>query len=135
MAEDKKPEKSAGQADADDPGAPIAKDAIDPDLVKLARKRTKIGIVTCVGVIFLAVFFILKLNPDRRFGGAGESPAAATPSDIAAGKTTTEQLVSVQGELVMSHAIRVGAEKKSLGLRVAPLRGTGEKVWIVLDGD
>jgi hypothetical protein len=131
MAEDKKPETSTGR----ELGAPIPKDEIDPALIVLARKRTKIGIVTCIGVIFLAAFFILKLNPDRRFGGAGESPAAATPGDIAAGKTTTEQLVSVQGELVMSHAIRVGAEKKSLGLRVAPLRGTGEKVWIVLDGD
>lgn len=130
MAEDKKPAPTGR-----DPGAPIPKDAIDPELVKLARKRMHIGMVTCAGVIFLALFFIIKLNPDRRFAGAGSTPATATPADVAAGKVATDQLVTVQGELVMAHAIRAGAEKKSLGLRVAPVRGTSEKLWIVLDGD
>jgi hypothetical protein len=135
MAEDKKPETRASGGADQEPGAPVPKDAIDPELIRLARKRTKIGIVTCAGVIFLAAFFLLKLNPDRRFGGAGESPVTATPADIAAGKIDTEQLVTVHGELVMAHAIRVGAETKSLGLRVVPVRGTSEKLWIVLDGD
>ncbi|HTL38325.1 MAG TPA: hypothetical protein VL326_34580 [Kofleriaceae bacterium] len=122
-------------AEEKDPGAPIPKDAIDPELIKLARKQTHIGVVTCAGVIFLALFFIIKLNADRRFGGASDTPASATPADIADGKVTNDQLVSVQGELMMAHAVRVGAEKKSLGLRVVPLRGTAEKVWVVLDGD
>lgn len=137
MAEDKKPETTgAGGVAADkDPGAPIPKDAIDPELIRLARKKTPIGIVTCAGVIFLCVFFIYLLNADRRFGGAGDAPASATPADVAAGKVSTDQLVTVQGELMMAHSIRVGAEKKSLGLRVTPLRGTAETVWVVLDGD
>ncbi|HUS32728.1 MAG TPA: hypothetical protein VMZ53_29710 [Kofleriaceae bacterium] len=122
-------------AEEKDPGAPVPKDAIDPELIKLARKRTKFGIITCAGIIFLALYFIVKLSSDRRFSGDDESPATATPADIAAGKVEDEQLVMVQGEVVMAHAIRVGAEKKSLGLRVAPLRGTNEKVWVVLDGD
>ena len=134
MAEDKKPETSAGPADKD-PGAPFPKNTIDPELVKLARKRTHIGMITAAGVVFLALFFVVKLSSDRRFGGADESPQAATPAEVAAAKVATEQLVTVQGELMMSQAIRVGAEKKSLGLRVVPLYGTGQKVWVVLDGD
>jgi hypothetical protein len=47
-------------------GAPVAKDAIDPDLVKLQRARPKIGVITAAGVVFLAVLSLLKLNPSRR---------------------------------------------------------------------
>ena len=135
MAEDKKPETSAGGTADKDPGAPVPKDAIDPELIKLARKRTKLGMVTCAGVVFLSLYFIVKLNSDRKFGGSGDVPAQATPADIAAGKVAMDQLVSVQGDLMMAHSIRAANEKKSLGLRVVPIHGSDEKLWVVLDGD
>jgi hypothetical protein len=118
-----------------DPGAPVAKDAIDPDLVKLPRTKAKIGVVTAAGVMFLAAFFAVKLNADRRFAGNAESPQTVTVADITAGKVDKDKLVAVQGELVMAHAIRAAHDKKGLGLRVVPVRGSGEAVWVVLDGD
>lgn len=107
----------------------------DEDLIKLSRSRPKIGVLTAAGVLFLAIFFLLKLNPDRRFAGHGDTPAKVGIADLAAGKVDSDAFVGVPGEPLMAHAIRVGPEKKSLGLRVVPLRGSGERVWIVLSGD
>lgn len=116
-------------------GAPVPKDYQDPALIKLRRSRPKIGIVTAAGVVFLSVFFLLKLNPDRRFAGADGPAKTASVGDIVAGKVSEDALVAVTGEPLMAHAIRTGTQKNSLGLRVVPLRGSNEKVWVVLPGD
>ena len=55
-------------------GAPIAKDAIDPELIRLSRKRPQVGLITAAGLVFLCAFFLLKLSPDRRFAGATTAP-------------------------------------------------------------
>lgn len=117
-----------------DPGAPVAKDAIDPDLVKLPRTRAKIGMVTAAGVMFLAAFFAYKLNADRRFAGNGE-PTTVSVADITANKIDRDTLVAVKAEPMMAQAVRASNAKNSLGLRVAPVRGSSEQLWLVLDGD
>lgn len=118
-----------------DPGAPVAKDAIDPDLVKLPRTRAKIGMVTAAGVMFLALFFAWKLNADRRFAGNGDTPTDVSVADITANKIDQDKLVAVKAEPMMAHAVRASNAKNSLGLRVVPVRGSGEQLWLVLDGD
>lgn len=128
MAEEAKPV-------ADESGAPIARDAIDPDLVRLRRSRPKIGIVTAAGIVFLSVFFLVKLTPDRRFAGADGSAVAVTVAEIAKGNVGEDQLVSVQAEPVMAHAVRAAAAKTGVGMRVVPARGSSEKLWLVLSGD
>ncbi len=115
-------------------GAPIAKDAIDPDLVKLKRKRPKVGIVTAAGLVFLCVFFIVRLWPDRAFGGSG-APTKTTAAEVLAGKSNLNDHVSVSAEPLVSHAIRTTISKGSVGLRLVPARGTNEKVWLVVNGD
>jgi hypothetical protein len=121
--------------DASD-GAPIAKDAIDPELVKLSRPRPKIGVITAAGLVFLCGFFLIRLQPDRRFAGSGESPARVTVADITSGKVGADAYVKLDAaELVMSRAIRASTNKAGLGLRVAPVRGTGDKLWVAMSGD
>ncbi|MDX2089408.1 MAG: hypothetical protein SFX73_16265 [Kofleriaceae bacterium] len=115
-------------------GAPVAKDAIDPDLVKLARSPSRIGLVTSLGVVLLSVMFIIKLNSDRKFAGT-EVPAVVTAADIASGKVAADSFVSVEATPMMSHAIRALRSKAGIGLRVAPARGTDDKLWIVIDGN
>ncbi|HEY0255026.1 MAG TPA: hypothetical protein VGC41_26045 [Kofleriaceae bacterium] len=122
---------------AEDPneGAPIAKDAIDPDLVRLARTRPKIGVLTAAGLVFLCAFFLIRLAPDRSFGGAGQ-PETVKIADLAAGRVAPDSFVKIaQAELVMSHAIRTSTAKNGIGMRVTPVRGTGERVWIAMSGD
>ncbi|HTR50475.1 MAG TPA: hypothetical protein VMJ10_07175 [Kofleriaceae bacterium] len=118
-----------------EPGAPVPKDAIDPELIKLSRTRPRIGIVTAAGLVFLAVVYFVRLGPDRRFSGAGAEPTKVTVADVLDGKVGAEAYVTVDAEPLISHAIRATAAKGSVGKRVVPARGTGERLWIVLDGD
>ncbi len=107
----------------------------DPDLIKLSRKKPNIRLLTAASVVFLALFFLLKLDPDRRFAGNDDAPTSVTIADLAAGKVDEDAYVSVKAEPMMSHAIRAQTAKNSVGLRVAPVKGASEKVWIVLPGD
>ena len=118
-----------------EPGAPVAKDAIDPDLIKLKRARPKIGVITAAGLVFLCAYFLLRLNPDRRFSGADAKPGAVTVGEVLSGNIALDRYVSVEVEPLMAHAIRTTTAKGSLGLRVVPARGTGDKLWLVLSGD
>jgi hypothetical protein len=120
----------------DEPGAPIAKDAIDPDLIKLKRARTKIGIVTAAGLVFLCGLFLVRLSPDRRFAGSDAIPERVQVADVLAGKVALDRYVKLEGaEPMISHAIRATVSKGNLGVRVAPVRGTGDRLWLAVSGD
>lgn len=128
----REPEREIEQRD---PGAPIAHDQIDPDLVKLARTRPKVGMITAAGLVFLCIVALLRLGPDRRFAGSGTEPAPVTIADVLAGKVGTDQLVVLAAEPLVSHAIRATKAAKGVGLRVVPARGSGDRLWIVISGD
>jgi hypothetical protein len=125
-----------GETSADaraEPGAPISKDAPDPELIKLARAPSRIGLITSLGVVVLSVLFIVRLNSDRKFAGT-ETPRVVTVADITSGKVADDSYVSVAATPLMSHSIRALRSKSGLGLRVAPARGSDDKLWIVIDG-
>lgn len=129
------PRERASAREAREPGAPVSRDHIDPDLVKLGRPRAKVGVITAAGLVVLCVVFLLRLGPDRRFAGSGSEPKPATVADVVAGKVDTDQLVVVPAEPLVSHAIRATKAKGSLGFRVVPARGTADRLWIVVSGD
>ena len=58
------------------------------ELVRLARNRPKIGMVTAAGVMFLSLFFLWRLNPDRRFSGATAEPTRGTSATHATTAST-----------------------------------------------
>src|SRR5687768_6225955 len=90
-------------AEPAEPGAPIAKDAIDPDLVKLARTKLQIGVLTCLGILVLCVYFIFRLGPDRRFASEDDRPP--TIKAAAAATSEPERHLTVEGQLLMAHAM------------------------------
>lgn len=137
MAEPVPPEtKSASSAPvADDAGAPIPRDAIDPELIKLRRPPPKVGMVTAAGIVLLCVVFWFRLGDDRRFGGSAETPRPVAIGDVLAGKVEPEQLISFTAEPLMAHAILATTRKGASGLRAVPVRGTGDRMWLVLPGD
>ena len=118
-----------------EPGAPVPKDAIDPELVKLRRPGPRVGLLTAAGLVFLSIMYFVRLGPDRRFAGADTAPAKVTVADVLDGKVGADAYVTVDAEPLISHAIRATASKGSVGKRVVPARGTGERLWLVLDGD
>jgi hypothetical protein len=118
-----------------EPGAPIPRDAIDPDLVKLARKRPQIGLITALGVIAVCFYYIVTLGPDRRFAGEPETPRPVALADIITGKIPYNSYIALDADPLMSHAIRASTESTDPGNRVVPVRGAGERVWLVIDGN
>jgi hypothetical protein len=121
---------------ADEPGAPIAKDAIDPELIRLGRSRPKVGIITAAGLVFLCGYFLLRLTPDRHFSGQTAAPDRVTASDVLAGKIDADRFIKLEdAEPLMSHSVRTTTSKGILGLRVAPVRGSAEHLWLAMTGD
>jgi len=118
-----------------DPGAPVPKDTIDPELIKLARSKTRVGLVTAAGVVILAALFVVRLNADRRFGGSSTEATKVTAQDIVDGKVDLDRYVSVEAEPFIAGAVRATQGQNQTGLRVAPVRGTADRLWIVLPGD
>lgn len=118
-----------------EPGAPFKPGELDPELIKLARPRLKVGIITAAGLVVLCAVFLFRLDPDRRFAGADAQPVAVTAADVVAGKIGPEQLIAVTVEPVISQAIRVANAPGRLGLRIAPARGTGDRLWVAVPGD
>lgn len=118
-----------------DPGAPIARDVIDPDLVKLSRTRTRVGVVTALGLVILCAVVLHRLSPDRRFATSSSTPTPAQVSAVLAGEVATDQLIALDVEPLTSYAIRTTRIQTSLGFRLAPARGTHERLWLVVSGD
>lgn len=116
-------------------GAPVPRDAIDPELIKLARTRTKIGLVTSLGVVVTCVVFLLRLGPDRTFAGQGGEPEPHTAAEVVAGDVALDRWVAVAAEPLYGNAIRTVKNRGDLGARVVPARGTGDKLWLALPGD
>lgn len=129
--------KSEPTSSEREPGAPIPRDTIDPDLVKLQRTRAKIGIVTALGVVVLCLAFFLRLSPDRKFSGStpGEKPEPVVLAEILAGNVGTDEFVEVEAEPLFSHAIRTVKTKGDLGARLVPVRGSSDRLWLALQGD
>jgi hypothetical protein len=126
----------SSQAADDDSGAPIAKDQIDPDLIKLKRARPKISLVAAAGLVFLCGLFVVRLGPDRRFAGSGDAPERVQISDVLGGRVALDHFIQLNDvEPEYSDAIRTTVAKGSLGVRVVPVRGTGERVWLAVSGD
>jgi hypothetical protein len=125
----------AAENDKREDGAPIPPGTIDPELVKLRRTRSKIGIITAAGVVGMCVYFLLRLGPDRKFAGEGEKPTAIAISDVLGDRIAPNSFVEVEAEPLVGHAIRSVKTRGDVGLRVVPVRGTGDRLWLALPGD
>lgn len=119
-----------------DPGAPIARDAIDPELIRLSRSRPKVGLITAAGLVFLCGYFLVRLSSDRHFAGRDPTPERVTVADVIGKAMEVDRLVSLEGaQPNVGAAIRTATSPVSFGLRVVPVRGTGHRLWLAMPGD
>lgn len=117
-----------------EPGAPFPRDAIDPELIRLARTRPQIGVITAAGVVAVCAYLVASLWPDRRFAGEPEAPRRVALEDIAAGRVAVDSFVAVEATPLYGQAVRVATSDADMGRRVAPARGAEDRVWLVLGG-
>jgi hypothetical protein len=118
---------------APDPGAPVPKDAIDPELVSL-RPRTQIGLVTALSIVAFCVYLTFRLWPDLTFS-RHDAPRAVTVADVVAGTVAEDSHVRITAALERTAAVRVQKTRGVPGLRVVPAAGGGDRLWIVVGGD
>jgi len=116
-----------------EPGAPVPKDAVDPELVNLKR-TTQIGLVTSVAVLVLCAVLAFRLWPDFQFAGEA-APRPTTVDAIAHGQVADESAVTVPVALERGAAVRVFKVKGVDELRLAPAAGGGDQVWFAINGD
>jgi hypothetical protein len=125
----------ADEVKPDEPGAPVPEGAIDPELVKLGRKRVKVGAITALAVAVLCGFFAIRLGPDRRFSRQGDAPRHATAAEVLDGSVPVDSYVALHAEPLVGHAVRAATSRGVAGERVVPVRGTGDRLWLVEPGD
>lgn len=119
-----------------DPGAPIATDAIDPELIRLSRSRPNVGLITAAGIVFLCGYFLVRLSSDRQFAGRDPTPERATVADVMGNRIAVDRFIALEGaQPMMAGAMRATASPGSLGFRVVPVAGTGERVWLAMPGN
>lgn len=115
------------------PGEPVPKDALDPELVSL-RPRTQIGLVTSFAVVLFCVVMGIRLRGDFGFAGEG-APTRRAATDVAGGRAESDTHVELAGTIDRLAAIRVRKSRGANGLRLVPMHGTSDRVWVALDGD
>ncbi len=120
---------------ARDPGAPIAQDEIDPELVSLRRAAPRIGVVTAAAIVLLCVILMVRLRHDLAFARGGDSPRVVSVADVLAGKVGDDSYVTIDAQLDRPAAVRARVSEASSGARVVPVVGTGDRLWVAVAGD
>lgn len=133
MAERGEAEPSSEGDLAAHPGRPRPRDEVDPELLVLPRPRARIGWLLAVSVIVFCAYFMIRLRGDLLFSRAGEQPARLG-SIAAAAAASPEDFVAVEAVPDRAFLLRVYASDAGDGHRLAPVLGSGDRLWIMFDG-
>jgi hypothetical protein len=125
----------AADAPARDPGAPIGKDEIDPELVNLRRGAPRVGMITAAAIVLLCVVLMVRLRHDLAFARGGDTARVVTVTDIVAGKIADDSFVTIDAPLDRAAAVRARVTEANAGTRVVPVAGTGDRLWVAVTGD
>lgn len=129
MADDDAP-PAAARIQTPEPGAPIARDEIDPELVNLRKGPPKIGVVTSAAVSILCAVLIVRLLPDLSFSRQDDQPTKTTVAAL-----SDNQFVEVPLQIVRSQAVRLRQTNGGIGMRAVPVAGTSDALWVLMTGD
>lgn len=125
----------AADAPPRDPGAPIGKDELDPELVSLRRGAPTVGVVTSAAIVILCVVLMVRLRHDLAFSRSGDTPRQVTVEDVVAGKVGDDSYVSLRAPLDRASAVRARVTEANAGTRVLPVLGSGDRLWLAVPGD
>jgi hypothetical protein len=121
---------------ADHPGRPRRPDEVDPELVRLRRRSTRIGPLLAASVLVFSGYTVLSLRADLRFARSGGQPRPVTPADILAGRVATDSHVAVEAVPDRSAVVRVSERLYAEdGHRMAPALGTDRQLWLMLSAN
>lgn len=117
---------------ARDPGAPIGKDEIDPDLVSLRRAAPRIGIVTSAAIVLMSLGLMWRMYDDFAFSRGGASKMSTVEQLLKASDNT---YVTLDAPLDRTATVRVRVTEANAGTRVVPVLGSNDRLWVAVSGD
>ncbi|MEZ4364786.1 MAG: hypothetical protein R2939_00695 [Kofleriaceae bacterium] len=115
---------------AREPGAPIGRDELDPELINLKAGRLDVGALAALAVLVLVALMAIRLWPDLRFSRQADTPRTVDAAGARA--SAPDSFVQLDARLVLSRAMRLRSSSGALGLRVAPVAAIGEALWVVM---
>jgi hypothetical protein len=119
---------------ADHPGRPRGRDEVDPELLVLPRPRVSIRPLLALSVLVLCVYFLVRLRSDLVFAHAGPDPAEVNgiAGALAAEVDSYVELTAVPDRAAI---LRVHASEARDGHRLAPVLGSGDRLWLLFGGN
>lgn len=119
---------------ADHPGRPRGRDELDPELLVLPRPRAAVGPLLALSVLVFCVYFLVRLRNDLVFAHAGDDPAQVkdVAGVLAADLDSYVELTAIPDRAAV---LRVYTSDATDGHRLAPVLGSGERLWILFAGN
>jgi len=133
MAERGEADPSAEGELASHPGRPRPRDEVDPELLVLPRTRARIGWLLALSVIAFCAYFMIRLRGDLVFSRAGDEPSRLR-SIAEALAADPEDYVAIDAVPDRAFLLRVFASDAKDGHRLAPVLGSGNRLWIMFEG-
>jgi hypothetical protein len=116
-----------------EPGAPVGRDEIDPELVNLRVPGPRFGIVSSAGIAVLCLYLVVRLVPDLGFSRDDDTPRKTAVSELDG--DLENRYVETPLAIVRGHAVRLGPAKVGVGMRAVPVAGTNDRTWLLMSGD
>ncbi|HWM85772.1 MAG TPA: hypothetical protein VNO33_08035 [Kofleriaceae bacterium] len=118
---------------ADHPGRRRGRDEVDPELLVLPRPRPRVGPLLALSVLVFCAYFMIRLRSDLVFAHRGPDPAQV---DGVAGALAADLDSYVELDAVPDRAatLRVFASDARDGHRLAPVVGSGDRLWLLFGG-
>ncbi len=134
MASEVDSQDSSGDELARHPGRPFPAGAIDPELLSLRRPRTPIGPLLAASIVVFCAYILWILRDDLRFSQQPETPREVTLAAVITGDVGDETFVQIEAPIDRSVAVRVSKNTGDLGHRLAPVQGSGGRLWVMTEG-
>jgi hypothetical protein len=125
--------KATSAAEVDHPGRPRAADELDPELIRLERRRVRVGPILALSVIALCAVMMWRLRGDLAFARQGDEPAEV---DLAAARAAaSDRFVALTARPDRVDALHVYQSRARDGYRLMPVLGASGALWVMFDGD
>lgn len=112
--------------------APSADSEIDPELVKLPRRKSTVRPFTALAIVAICTTLTLRLLSDFSFSRQPEEPTPVASLE-GLGDAHENQYIEIEAQPDRPQAIRLVPSRKTTGQVIVPVLGSEGKLWILLE--
>ena len=105
---------------------------IDPELVKLPRRKSTVRPITALAIIAICLTLTLRLVSDLNFSRESEQPTKVASIEALNGDLEN-QFIEIEARPDRPQALRLIPNSKTTGQVLVPVVGTAGKLWILLE--